>query len=1511
MTSSVTVQTNQICSTPGSATVLGSGGTSPYTYSWPANAGGVSGNTASSLLAGTYDVTVRDANSCSKVQPVIIIDEGDIAATASVNTNVSCYGGNDGSINIVITDGSPAYTINWGSGNATTSSNNYTITGLVADTYIISVTDINSCQTILTATITEPALLQASSSATAILCNGDNSTVTVSASGGTAPYTGTGNFTRPAGTYSFTVTDAKGCTAATIISISQPTQLVASSTYTPILCYGGSSTVTVSASGGTGAYTGTGTYTVSAGTHSYTVTDANGCTSITSVTISQPSLLVANSTGDNVLCYGGTATVNVTASGGTGTYSGTGIMTNVSAGTYSFTVTDANNCSAITSITITEPPLLQASSSATAILCNGGTSTVTISATGGTAPYTGTGNFTRPSGTYSFTVTDAKGCTAETSITITQPTQLITSSTFTPILCNGGTSTVTVTATGGTGIYSGTGTYIENAGTYSYTVTDANGCTSETSVTISQPNLLVASSIANEILCYGGTTTVIVTASGGMLPYSGTGAMTNISAGTHSFTVTDANNCSAVTNITITEPPLLQASSSATAILCNGGTSTVTVSATGGTSPYTGTGNFTLPVGTYSYTITDAKGCTAETSITITQPTQLVASSTFTPILCNGETSTVTVSATGGTGTYSGIGEYVVHAGNYSYTVTDANGCTAVTNGTISQPNLLVASSTANNVLCNGGTTSVNVIASGGTVPYSGAGVITNISAGVHSFTVTDANGCSAVTNITITEPPLLQASSSATAILCNGETSTVTVSATGGTGAYTGIGNFTRPAGTYSYIVADANNCTATTNITISEPPLLVANANANDILCYGGTTTVNVTASGGTIPYSGTGAINNVSSGTYSYIVTDANGCLATTNITITQPSQLMLKAVVDKNVSCNGLADGQATATATGGTEPYVFNWNNPSSSYGSTTNQLPAGTWTVKVTDNNSCMAQKSVTIVEPDVLLVNVNTSDVLCYGASTGSANAVVAGGTYPYYYSWSAGGQTTSAITNLSAGVYVLTVKDANDCQAVASAVINQSPELNISLESIPATCGSYGGSIVATVVGGSPDYQYMWSTGNVQNNIQNLVPGNYSLTVRDAYMCTKAQSIDVGIYGSINAEINELNSIKCFGNQEGALQAISSNGKYPLNFEWNTGATNSTITNIGRGYYNVIITDAWGCVGNANYVLVEPTQIVTYTDIQKVSCFGLSDGGISTQVVGGTPPYTYMWSNAETSTSISNLAIGSYSLTIYDSFGCQEIETYEITQPDKLKIDLVVKDILCYGNNDGGIKITATGGTQPYSYELAIEDSVLTGQLHSPLGTGSYVAYVRDVNSCLDTVLAVITSPAPLEASYIFEGPSCNGARDGYIEITVSGGVEPYLYSNNYFTVDIALLSGLGAGNFNVTVSDANDCRIEFEEIFLAESEIDCLKIPDAFTPNGDGINDTWIIENIKMFPGARIYVFNRWGQEVWMGYPDEEWDGKYYNNSKPMPAGTYLYVIELYNGTKPYTGTVSLIY
>ncbi|MBK6990137.1 MAG: HYR domain-containing protein [Bacteroidetes bacterium] len=578
--------------------------------------------------------------------------------------------------------------------------------------------NVSTCQF----TVTVVNDLTASSSATSILCNGGSATVTVSATGGTAPYTGDGSFTALAGTHTYTVTDANGCSSSTTITITEPAALVASSSATAILCNGGSATVTVSASGGTAPYTGEGTFTVTAGTYTYTVTDANGCSNTTSITVTEPAAIGASSSAAAILCNGGSAIVTVTATGGTTPYTGTGSFSEV-AGTYTYTVTDAGGCSATTSVTLTEPSALLTSSSATTIICNGGSATVTVSATGGTAPYTGDGSFTALAGTHTYTVTDANGCTSSTTITITEPTAVVASASSTSILCNGGSATVTVSATGGTAPYTGEGSFTEVAGTYTYTVTDANGCTGSTTITVTEPATLVASSSATSILCNGGSATVTVSATGGTAPYTGAGSFTEV-AGTYTYTVTDANGCTSSTSITLTEPTALVASSTAGTILCNGGTTSVVVSATGGTAPYTGEGSFTVSAGPYAFTVTDANGCTSTTTGTVTEPTAVVASSSATAILCNGGSATVTVSATGGTAPYTGEGSFTVVAGTYSYTITDANGCTGSTTITVTEPTTLVASSSATAILCNGGSATVTVSATGGTAPYTGTGFI-------------------------------------------------------------------------------------------------------------------------------------------------------------------------------------------------------------------------------------------------------------------------------------------------------------------------------------------------------------------------------------------------------------------------------------------------------------------------------------------------------------------------------------------------------------------------------------------------------------------------------------------------------------------------------------------------------------------------------------------------------------------------------------------------------------------
>lgn len=306
-----------------------------------------------------------------------------------------------------------------------------------------------------------------------------------------------------------------------------------------------------------------------------------------------------------------------------------------------------------------------------------------------------------------------------------------------------------------------------------------------------------------------------------------------------------------------------------------------------------------LAAGTYSLSISGALGCNASGSVEINEPEELIASSSATPILCYGDEATVSVSASGGSAPYSGTGEFTVSAGSYSYTVTDANGCGSITEIVIEEPDELVASSSASPILCNGGESTVTVSASGGTEPYSGTGDFT-VSAGSHSFTVTDANGCSSITEIVVEEPAELSASSSATPILCNGGESTVTVSASGGTEPYSGTGDFAVGAGSHEFTVTDANGCSASTSIEISEPEALSIDAGQDVTLLYGygpvSCASLSAAASGGTEAYSyswesaSSGVVSGASitacptaSEVYTATVVDANGCEASDELSI----------------------------------------------------------------------------------------------------------------------------------------------------------------------------------------------------------------------------------------------------------------------------------------------------------------------------------------------------------------------------------------------------------------------------------------------------------------------------------------------------------------------------------------------------------------------------------------------------------------------------------------------------
>jgi gliding motility-associated-like protein len=308
---------------------------------------------------------------------------------------------------------------------------------------------------------------------------------------------------------------------------------------------------------------------------------------------------------------------------------------------------------------------------------------------------------------------------------------------------------------------------------------------------------------------------------------------------------------------------------------------------------------------------------------------------------------------------------------------------------------------------------------------------------------------------------------------------------------------------------------------------------------------------------------------------------------------------------------------------------------------------------------------------------------------------------------------------------------------------------------------------------------------------------------------------------------------------------------------------------------------------------------------------CFGSNDGSATAIVNGGFEPYSFLWSTNDTSQSIINMSSGTYYLTVTDINSCSETGQVQINEPaNPLNLNIAISNISCSGENDGYINSQAIGGTPPYTYYWQYNEYTSTSTNLNNLYADNYNLIVTDANDCIFDTLVRVSEPAPIDATFNFGNPSCIGNNDGFIELAVIGGTEPYLFEWNGGASPIEYLEGLIQGTYTVTITDENGCLYELNPIYLEDVDEDCIRIPNAFTPNSDGINDTWIIENLDMFPNAYIHVYNRWGQQLFEAKgSDDPWDGTY--NGKFVPTGTYIYLIELFNGSKPYTGTISVVY
>ncbi|WP_341907938.1 hypothetical protein, partial [Fluviicola taffensis] len=1119
-------------------------------------------------------------------------------------------------------------------------------------------------------------------------------------------------------------------------------------------------------------------------------------------TLTVSSVNTSSTSQTNVSCNGGsTGAASVNPTGGIAPYTyswspsgGTGsIATGLSAGAYTVTVTDNIGCQGTRNYTITQPPVLNGSTVVTNVACNGGTNgAINLTPSGGTPGYTFSwvsGPTTEDrtglaAGTYSVTITDANACTRNvTGITVTQPTSAVSGTTVvTNVACNSGTNgAINLTPNGGTGPYtfswvSGPTTEDRTglaAGSYSVTITDANACTGTVSgITVTQPTAVSGSTTITNTTCNGGTNgTIDLTPTGGTPGYTyswGGGVTTqdrtSLAAGSYSVTITDANGCTGTVNATVTQPTAVSGTRTVTNVACFGGsTGAINLTPTGGVGPYTfnwASGPTTedrtsLTAGTYSVTITDANGCTGTVATTVTQPTAAVSGTTVvTNVACfGGNTGAINLTPTGGVGPYTfnwASGPTTedrtgLTAGTYSVTITDANACTGTVSPTVTQPASVVSGTTVvTNVSCFGGSNgAINLTPNGGTGPYTFSWVSgpttedrTGLAAGTYSVTITDANACTGtVSGITVTQPTAISVTpASQTNVSCFGGSNGAAAinTPTGGAGGYTYNWTPGNPTGdgtvsvtglsatTYTCTVTDANGCVASQNFTVTQPTAIsVTPASQTNISCFGGSNgaaSIN-TPTGGAGGYTynwtpgnptgdGTVSVTGLSATTYTCTVTDANGCVASQNFTVTQPTAISVTPASQTNVSCFGGSNGAASInTPTGGAGGYTYNWTpgNPTGDGTVSVTGLAATTYTCTVTDANGCVASQSFTVTQPTAISVTAaSQTNVACNGGSNGAAAInTPTGGAGGYTYDWTPGtptGDGTTAITGLVAGTYTVTVTDANGCTANQAFTVTQATAISVtpaSQTNVACNSGSNGAAAINTPTGGAGGYTYDWTpgtpTGDGTTAITGLAAGTYTVTVTDANGCTANQAFTITEPTAISVTPASQTNVSCFGGSNGAAAINAPTGGTPgYTYDWTpgtpTGDGTTAITGLTAGTYAVTVTDANGCTANQAFTITEPTAIsVTAASQTNVSCFGGSNGTAAINApTGGTPGYTYDWTpgtpTGDGTASITGIAAGTYTVTLTDANGCTANQAFTITEPAAITNSFTATDCDSY---------------------------------------------------------------------------------------------------------------------------------------------------------------------------------------------------------------------------------------
>jgi gliding motility-associated-like protein len=1464
ITASVSVQFGCAGTPTGVITASVVGGTPPFTYKL--NNGTYSANsTFSGLNAGTYTIYVKDINNCVDDTVVNLTASPPINITSVSVTNLTCYGANNGSITVLANGGNPPLTYNVNV-QAFTPSN--IISNLAPGSYVVNVKDANGCTSSTVAFLSSPGqILVNTLSITNPTCGTNNGAITITAFGGTPPlnyalnaggYQTSGAYTGlAAGTYTLHIKDGNNCIKDTIVSVI-PIGGVSVSSLVPVQpsCVGNAGSITANGSGGVTPYTysingvnfqASNAFTsLSSGTYTVTIKDANNCTATSSITLISPAnLYFSGAVIVSPTCVN-SGSITVTGIGGAAPYTyainanpygASNFFGGLLAGTYVLHVKDVNNCTHDTTITLnlTQIPTINSLAIINPSCSFPTNGSINTNASGGTPPlsyslnggaYVASGNFTGlTAGTYTITVRDANNCT-HSSIAVLNSSNTLTFASFgkANVGC-GGTPLGSINATAGNGNpayqyslnggpYQASGSYTGlNAGTYTITARDASNCTVSSVVVITSSAIVAITSLTKtNSSCHSpGNGTITVTGNVSAAPISyyfnpiggnTTGIVGGLGPGTYTVSVYDANGCHKDTLVTITAPPPLYFTNQSIVYPpCYGGTGSISMQGAGGTPGYTygfnggafgGTTSWpNLLAGTYTISLKDANNCIKDTVIYLIQPPTInITGLALLNASCNNApTGSITVTANGGVSPYT----YALNAGAY------------------------------------GATNS-----------------FTNLAAGTYTVHVKDANNCIKDTIISLNNNGNFYVTSIGGVLpsCFNGNDGSVNLTVTGGVPPYQyalnagpfGASNTFNglTSGFYTLHAIDNSGCSRDTVVFLSQPVQLgFSNITLTPALCAGTNTgTANVSGTGGTPgfqykidagSYSASGSFSGLAPGNHTISVRDSKNCVKDTVITILEPLPVGFANVTVIPPGCFSNV-GVISIGGTGGVSPYTFALGAGPYQASGSFNNLPIGTYTLHVQDANGCIHDTIISITLNQLIFITSLThTAVLCPGFSNGVINVLGSSAYIPVQYSINGGTQQLSGNFNgLSAGTYTVHVEDQLGCFVDSIITILAAPPINISNVTItsPLCYNTLNGSILINAIGGMGplNYSYNISPYSPNNLLSNIGIGTYTLHVKDSLNCQKDSIVTVNGPAPIVITSITLTAPFCNIATNGSITINASGGQAPYQYAINNSlfTTNNTFSNLIQGNYTIQVMDINGCIKDTVITLnASPYLTFTNVTVQNVSCKFGADGSINLNVVGGFSPYQFTINSIPNGTSgnFSNLGIGTYTIVATDNIGCSEDTVLNITEPllplTGFQTGMIPNK--CKSDSAGSFTAGASGGTSPYTYSIDGINFQSSNQFNN-LPAGTFVLTVKDANGCVDDTLVTITEPlTSVQLNLLgIKDISCLDVNDGSITVTTIHGQPPLEFFLNGVSMGIdTLYTSLSPGEYIVVVEDSIGCK------------------------------------------------------------------------------------------------------